>query len=75
MKNAGTNPALADPLSAARRLIAAVTFDAAAKAYFNGDIDGLRKAVDGAKGAETFDKWKGYLTQIPPDFTAANALF
>lgn len=68
------NPALADDLSAARKLAGVVTLDAIAKAYFNGDIAGLRAAVDAAKGAGTFDKWKGYMTQRPPDYAAANAL-
>jgi hypothetical protein len=71
----GANPALADDLAAARKLSAAVSFDAVAKAYFAGDVAGLRAAVDAAKGAGTFDKWLGYMTKIPPDHAAANALF
>lgn len=72
---AGTNPALADRWDAAKRVIAATSVDAAAKAYFSGDINALKSAVDAAKGAGTFDKWKGYLNQNPPDYAAANALF
>jgi hypothetical protein len=69
------NPALADNLAAARKLAGAVSLDAVGKAYFNGDIVGLRAAVDAAKGAGTFDKWKGYMNQRPADYAAANALF
>jgi hypothetical protein len=71
---AGTNPALANPWAAANKVVAATSLDAAAQAYFSGSIATLEGAVDKAKGAGTFAKWKGYMKQNPPDFAAANAL-
>jgi hypothetical protein len=43
-----------------------------AAAYFEGDLDNLKNAVDTAKGAGSWEKWVGHLDAS--DFKAANKL-
>jgi hypothetical protein len=43
------------------RLVAVTSKTSLADAYFKGNVDGLKTAVDGAKEEGTFDKWKGFM--------------
>jgi hypothetical protein len=71
---AGQNPALAQPLASARRLAAASSRDAVARAFFSGDVAGLETAIDAAKGAGTFGRWVGFMNRSTPDYASADAL-
>lgn len=74
-------PYYADQFRAVSRLIGAVGKKTVAAAYFNGDIDGLKKALDarapkpkkGKIAKSLFDTWVGYMKQ--GRYTSANALF
>jgi len=45
-----------------------------ARAYFNGDLAALRTAIDAGHPGR-YQQWRGFMRQVPPDYTAANALF
>lgn len=57
---------------AVENLVAASTQEDVGDAYFDGEIDDLRTAVDDAKGEDTFDNW---VTEMKAkNWAAANAL-
>jgi hypothetical protein len=58
--------------TSATHLVTVATEPVVAAAYFEGDLDNLKKAVDGAKGTGTWGKWTGHLEVN--DFKAANKL-
>jgi hypothetical protein len=58
--------------TSATHLVTVASEAVVAAAYFEGDLDNLRKAVDGAKGTGTWGKWTGHLEVN--DFKAANRL-
>jgi hypothetical protein len=58
--------------TSATHLVTVATESVVAAAYFEGDLDNLKKAVDGAKGAGTWGKWTGHLEVN--EFKAANKL-
>jgi hypothetical protein len=58
--------------TSATHLVTVATEPVVAAAYFEGDLDNLKGAVDGAKGAGTWGKWVGHLDGN--DFKAANKL-
>ena len=58
--------------TSATHLAGVATEPVVAAAYFEGDLDNLKNAVDGAKGAGTWGKWVGHLEGN--DFKAANKL-
>jgi hypothetical protein len=57
--------------TSATHLVNAATEPVVAAAYFEGDLTGLKKAVD-ARGKGTFDQWLGFLDVS--DFKSANKL-
>jgi hypothetical protein len=58
--------------TSATHLVSVATEPVVAAAYFEGDLDNLKNAVDGAKGAGTWGKWVGHLEGN--DFKSANKL-
>jgi hypothetical protein len=58
--------------TSATHLVGVATEPVVAAAYFEGDLDGLKNAVDTAKGAGTWGKWVGHLDGN--DFKGANKL-
>ena len=58
--------------TSATHLVAAATEPVVAAAYFDGDIAGLKAAIDGSRGRGTWDKWLDFLDAN--DFKSANAL-
>jgi hypothetical protein len=58
--------------TSATHLVTAATEPVVAAAYFEGEIPGLKKAVDAARSDGTWEKWLGFLDAN--DFKSANAL-
>ncbi|HET8759273.1 MAG TPA: hypothetical protein VFM58_24860 [Solirubrobacteraceae bacterium] len=58
--------------TSATHLVTVATEPVVAAAYFEGDLDGLKNAVDAAKGGGTWGTWLGHLDAS--DFKAANRL-
>ena len=55
------NNAYVDQRRSIDKLVATTSRDIVADAYFNGNIAGMESAVDSAKGAGTFARWKAYM--------------
>jgi hypothetical protein len=51
-----------------------ISINAFAQAYFDGNFDALRTAMDNGHPGR-YDQWRGFMNRITPDYAAANALF
>jgi hypothetical protein len=59
-------------LAVARKLAAIVGDEKIEKAYFEGNVDGLKAALNSAKKASSFDDLAAAMKQDPPDYVKAD---
>jgi hypothetical protein len=67
-------PVYGDELAAMRNVVRVIGVAPVLDAYFNGNLDGLRAAMDAGQ-AGRYAAWRDLMKRANPDYVAANALF